>query len=152
MHRAEPYERHIPLPATTGQDGRAVMLTPAESAMQWRQQELGRWTPKRPLTGMLLLTSADQNMPPDEFDLAVEDQLARYGTPVLGRFPANRGIIHGPGHSPHPPTVLDPQAEQPTHAQMTTAATALARRLWPDTSSAAERAQAAPNTCMSQSS
>ncbi|CAM5326613.1 hypothetical protein [Streptomyces abikoensis] len=138
VHRAEPYERHIPLPATTGQDAKAVTLTPAESAVQWRQQELGRWTPRHPLAGMLLLVSADQNVPPDDFDLAVEDQLARYGTPVLGRFPVNRGIIHGPGHSPHPPTVLDPEVEHPTHAQMTTSAAALARRLWPDAPPAAE--------------
>ncbi|WP_405931579.1 hypothetical protein [Streptomyces sp. NBC_00827] len=137
-HRAEPYERRIPLPAESGQDAGAVMLTPTESAVQWRQQELGRWTPKRPLTGMLLVNPIGQNTPPDEFDLAVEDQLARYGTPVLGRFPANRGLIHGPGHSPHPPTVLDPQAEQPTHAEMTTAVDALARRLWPDAPPATE--------------
>lgn len=27
----------------------------------------------------------------------VENELARYGTPVLGPFPANRSIVHGPG-------------------------------------------------------
>ncbi len=142
VHRAEPYGRRIPLPAESGQNAEAVMLTPAESAVQWRQQELGGWTPKRPLTGMLLVNPTGQNAPPDEFDLAVEDQFARYGTPVLGRFPANRGIVHGPGHSPHPPTVLDPQTEQPTHAQMTTAADALARRLWPDSPLATEPTRA----------
>jgi hypothetical protein len=142
VHRAEPYERRIPLPTESGQDTGAVMLTPAESAVQWRQQELGRWAPKHPLTGMLLLNPADENLAPDEFGRAVEDQLARYGTPVLGRFPANGPIVRGAGHSPHPPTVLDPQAEQPTHAQMTTAADALARRLWPDASPATEPTKA----------
>ncbi|GHF27235.1 hypothetical protein GCM10010218_05220 [Streptomyces mashuensis] len=138
VHRATPYERHIPLPTTTGQDVRAITLTPAESAVQWRQQELGRWTPRHPLTGMLLLISSDGSVPPDDFDLAVEEQLARYGTPILGRFPTDRGIIRGPGYSPHPPTVLDPQTEHPTHAQMAVAADALARHLWPDVPPATE--------------
>ncbi|WP_234438043.1 hypothetical protein [Streptomyces viridochromogenes] len=137
VHRAEPYERRIPLP-TQSQDTDAVMLTPTESAMQWRQQELGRWTSKRPLTGMLLVNSASHDVQPDDFDVAVENDLARYGTPVLGRFPANQPIAHGPGLSPHPPTVLDPQTDQPTHAQMITAANALARRLWPDSPLASE--------------
>ncbi|MFC9649591.1 hypothetical protein [Streptomyces sp. NPDC056937] len=138
VHRAEPYERRIPLPAEYGQDTDAVMLTPAESAMQWRQQELGRWTSKRPLAGMLLVNSASRDVQPDDFDVAVESELARYGTPVLGRFPANQPIAHGPRLSPHPPTVLDPQTEQPTHAQMIAAANALAHRLWPDSPVASE--------------
>ncbi|MGR3938472.1 hypothetical protein [Streptomyces sp. BRA346] len=150
VHRAVPYERSIPIPVTTGQDTRAVLLTPPESAVQWRQQELGRWTPRRPVTGMLLLHRADQNVPLDDFDLAVEGQLARYGTPVLGRFPTNRETVCDPGYSPHPPTVLDPPAEQPTHAQMTTAADALARHLWPDTPRTAELAET-PNACPSSS-
>ncbi|GHC57738.1 hypothetical protein [Streptomyces cinnamoneus] len=138
VHRAEPYGRHIPLPTEAGPDTRAVTLTPAESAVQWRQQELGRWAPRHPLTGMLLLNPASQDVPPDAFDLAVEDQLDRYGTPVLGRFPLNRGIICGPGHSTHPPTVLDPQTERPNHAQMLAATEALTRRLWPDSPPATE--------------
>ncbi|MFJ7768012.1 hypothetical protein ACIQ1J_06245 [Streptomyces sp. NPDC097107] len=148
VHRAEPYERRIPLPAESGQAAESVMLTPAESAMQWRQQELGRWTSKRPLTGMLLVNPATLDVQPDDFDMAVENELARYGAPVLGRFPANRPIAHGPGLSPHPPTVLDPQTDQPTHAQMITAANALAHRLWPDSPLADElpKAPGAPVT------
>lgn len=68
---------------------------------------------------------------PDRFDAQVEEQLARYGTPVLGRFPANGPIVHGPGPSRHAPTVMDPKAAQPTHVQMTTAVNTLALRLWP---------------------
>ena len=143
VHQAERYERHIPLSTEAGQDH--VMLTPAESAVQWRQQELGRWTPTRPLTGMLLLNADDHDATPDEFDLAVENQLARYGTPVLGRYPANWMIVQGAGHRLHPPTVLDPQTDQPTHVQMTKAADALARHLWPDAPAAAERVKA-PDT------
>lgn len=129
VHLAEPYERSIQLPTEVGVEGRAMPLTPAESAVQWRQQELGGWTPLRPLTGMLLLGHRNMDEAPDEFDRAVEDQLGRYGTPILGRFPTNRPIIVGRGHSPHPPTVLDPETGQPTHAQMISAADALARRL-----------------------
>lgn len=128
LHRAEPYERRIPLAADDGQDTRALMLTPAESAAAWHRQELGRWAPAHPMAGMLLLDPAfTEDGSLDEFDLAVEEQLARYEVPVLGRFPANRLIAVGS----QPPTVLDPQTDHPTHAQMTTAATALARQLTP---------------------
>ncbi|EPH41476.1 hypothetical protein ABT390_34275 [Streptomyces aurantiacus] len=150
VHRAASYERHISLPAETGEDSGVVMLTPPESAVQWRQQELGGWTPKYRLTGLLFLTGAQQPPAPDEFDLAVEEQLARHGTPVVGRFPANGWIIRGPGHSSHPPTVLDPESEHPTHDQMITAVDALAQRLWPHrvaelgTSPLAASAEAAP--------
>ncbi|MFE4606734.1 hypothetical protein ACFRK5_00025 [Streptomyces niveus] len=133
VHSAEPYERSIQLPAEGGVEGQAVPLTPAESAVHWRQQELGGWTPQRPLTGVLLLGHHNLDEETDEFDRAVEDQLGRYGTRVLGRFPANRPIIVGRRHSPHPPTVLDPETEQPTHAQMVSAANNLASRLWPGT-------------------
>ncbi|MFD5873864.1 hypothetical protein [Streptomyces sp. NPDC060322] len=132
VHWAGSYEREISLPSAPEEGTRSVALTPAESAVQWRQRQFGRWTPKRPLTGMLLLArQAKQNVPPDDFDLAVEEHLGRYGTPVLGRFPRNQVIIRGAGHSPHPPTVLDPENDEPTHAEMTAAAHVLAGRLWP---------------------
>ncbi|WP_019546648.1 hypothetical protein [Streptomyces sulphureus] len=144
VHREIRYERHISLHTTAGHGPDDVELTPSESAMQWRQQELGRWDPQHAVRGMLLLTDDDQKPLPDEFDSAVEEQLARYGTPVLGRFPANRLILHGAGHSPHPPTVLDPETGEPTHSRMTAAAVSLARRLWPGAPHGAER-EHAPN-------
>ncbi|MFF1690985.1 MULTISPECIES: hypothetical protein [unclassified Streptomyces] len=66
------------------------MLTPAESAAAWHRQELGRWLPTPPMAGMLLLDpDYTQDPTPDEFALAVEEQLARYEVHNLGRFPKN---------------------------------------------------------------
>ncbi|MFB7763681.1 hypothetical protein [Streptomyces xiamenensis] len=139
-HRARAYERHIPLPAAPGEDSAVVRLTPTESAVQWRQRELGGWMPKGPVTGMLVINAGRREpAEPDEFDRAVEAQLARFGMPVLGRFPANPFIARGSGHSPHPPTVLDPPTERPTHAQMLSAVKNLDRGLWPATAAAAVR-------------
>ncbi|MFD4011968.1 hypothetical protein ACFWRX_18960 [Streptomyces albidoflavus] len=133
VHPAVPYERHLPLPAATPDGQEVLELTPDQSAIQWRQQELGLHPPRR-LTGLLLLQSADQPITPDldSFDAAVEEQLARQGTPVLGRYPRNRSIVHGLGHSEQAPTVLDPPVERPTHAQMVAAVDAVAHRLWPE--------------------
>ncbi|MBV7255021.1 MULTISPECIES: hypothetical protein [Streptomyces] len=130
--RLPPHERHLPLPAATPDGQEVLELTPDQSAIQWRQQELGLHPPRR-LTGLLLLQPADQPITPDldPFDAAVEEQLARQGIPVLGRYPRNRSIVHGPGHSQQAPTVLDPPVERPTHAQMVAAVDALAHRLWP---------------------
>lgn len=140
VHRAQPYERHIPVPGTDGRDAKTIKLTPAESAIQWRQQEFGRWTPQHPISGMLLLSTTDETAPLDSFEQAVEEQLGRYGTPVLGRFPASGPFIQGPGHSLHPPTVLDPRTEEQGHWRMATAADMLAQRLWPRKSPATESA------------
>ncbi|MGW7824468.1 hypothetical protein ACWGLF_41800 [Streptomyces puniciscabiei] len=143
VHHARPFQRHIPFPGkTTGnttQTDDGVPLTPVESAVLWRSEHLGRSVCAHPLNGMLLLTESDKAAAPEEFDLAVEEQLARYGTPVLGRFPDHGLIVRGPGHSDHPPTVLDPQAEPLDHANMAAAADALHRRLWGDLPSTAAR-------------
>ncbi|ALC25679.1 hypothetical protein [Streptomyces sp. CFMR 7] len=129
VHPAARYERRLPLPTWSPDGETALDLTPDQSAILWRQQELGLRPPRR-LAGLLLIEPAGQATVPEGFDAQVEEQLARYGTPVLGRFPANGPIAHGPGHSPHAPTVMDPKAERPTHEQMITATEALDRRLW----------------------
>ncbi|MGV9351771.1 hypothetical protein ACWDSD_45270 [Streptomyces spiralis] len=112
-------------------------LTPAESAVQRREEHLGRWVGTHPLDGLLLLIQSDEVAEPEEFDLAVEEQLARYGTPMLGRFPDHGLMILGHRHSDHPPTMLDPQAEPPNHAHMAAAADGLHRRLWSNLPTAA---------------
>ncbi|MFI5688421.1 hypothetical protein [Streptomyces sp. NPDC051636] len=142
VHHARPFQRHIPFPGKTTNtthtnDG--VPLTPAESAVLWRSEHLGRSVCTHPLNGLLLLTESDEAATPDEFDLAVEEQLARYGTPVLGRFPDHGLIMRGHGSSDHPPTVLDPQAKPLDHARMAAAADALHRRLWSELTSTAAR-------------
>ncbi|MBL1086781.1 hypothetical protein JK359_33285 [Streptomyces actinomycinicus] len=139
VHHARPFQRHIPFPGKTTHTDDGVPLTPAESAVLWRSEHLGRSVSTHPLNGLLLLTESDEAAAPDEFDLAVEEQLARYGTPVLGRFPDHGLIMRGRGHSDHPPTVLDPQAEPLDHAHMAAAADALHRRLWGDLPSTAAR-------------
>ncbi|MFJ8677350.1 hypothetical protein [Streptomyces sp. NPDC093589] len=132
VHTAAPYERTIPLAANGEQETKTLMLTPAESAATWHREELGRWFPTPPMAGMLLLDPDYTQAPmPDAFDLAVEEQLARYEVHILGRFPKNERICREAGASLHAPTVLDPQTDQPSHAQMTTAATEFARQLWP---------------------
>ncbi|MFF4260323.1 hypothetical protein ACFY1L_55285 [Streptomyces sp. NPDC001663] len=141
VHHARPFQRQIPFPGkTTGNTTHAndgVRLTPAESAVLWRSEQLGRCA--HPLDGLLLLTDSEDAAALDGFDLAVEEQLVRYGTPVLGRFPDHGLIIRGPRHSAHPPTVLDPQAKPLDHAHMAAAADALHRRLWGDLPSTAAR-------------
>ncbi|MGW4197503.1 hypothetical protein [Streptomyces sp. NPDC005004] len=128
---ATPYQRHLPLPPASGDAPRAVALTPAESAIAWRQKNWSYETARLPVTGLLLLPPADQDEALDEFDHAVEEQLARYGTPVLGRFPDHGLIVRGKKHSTHPPTVLDPETDPSAHPRMMKAAADLARRLWP---------------------
>ncbi|MEU4089563.1 hypothetical protein [Streptomyces aureus] len=126
VHRARRFERRIPLPGKTTDADDGVPLTPAESAVQWRSENLGRVC-SHPLAGLVLLT--DDAVAPDEFDVAVDEQLARYGTPVLGRFPDHGLVIRGPQHSDHPPTVLDLEAQPHDHAQLAAAADALHLRL-----------------------
>ncbi|WJV51801.1 hypothetical protein [Streptomyces flavofungini] len=137
VHQASPYSRHLPLPAQASGAPRTVELTAAESAVQWRQQELGGWAPRHPLSGLLLLTYAPEGEALDAFDLSVEEQLARYGMPVVGRFPSNRGTTRGLGHS-SPATVLDPEADFPTHNQMISAVDAVTRCLWPEDARSAQ--------------
>ncbi|WP_316782958.1 hypothetical protein [Streptomyces sasae] len=134
VHHAQPFQRRIPFPGKiTGEAMQAtdgVPLTPAESAIQWRSENLGRSVCTHPLSGLLLLAGSEEAVDPDAFDLAVEEQLARHGTPVLGRFPDHNLIIRGLRHSVHPPTVLDPQAQPLDHEYMAAAADALHQRLW----------------------
>ncbi|MFB8247302.1 hypothetical protein ACFC5X_19945 [Streptomyces sp. NPDC055952] len=128
VHHSKPYQRRISIPgrATSFEDG--VPLTPTESAVQWRQENLGRWVSTQPLDGLLLLTHPEAAQQ-DEFDAAVEEHLARYGTPVLGHFPDHGLIIRGHAHSTHPPTLLDPPAAPTDHPHMATAAERLLHRV-----------------------
>ncbi|MFJ3310818.1 hypothetical protein ACIPSA_49385 [Streptomyces sp. NPDC086549] len=72
VHHARPFQRLIPFPGkTTGKTTHAndgVPLTPAESAVQWRSEHLGRSVCTHPLDGLLLLTESDEAAAPDEFD------------------------------------------------------------------------------------
>lgn len=131
VRRASSYQRHLPLPSDYDKTPRVLALTPAESAIAWRQKNWLFETARLPMTGLLLLSRADEGEILDEFDLAVEQQLARYGTPVLGRFPDHGPIIRGAGHSAHPATVLDPETIPSAHAEMVKAASHLAQRLRP---------------------
>ncbi|WP_406409763.1 hypothetical protein OG923_13305 [Streptomyces halstedii] len=132
VRRASSYQRHLPLPSDYGKTPRVLALTPAESAIAWRQKNWLFEAARLPMTGLLLLSREDEGKTLDEFDEAVEQQLARYGTPVLGRFPDHGLIVRGTSHSTHPPTVLDPEATPSAHAEMVKAASNLAERLWPE--------------------
>jgi hypothetical protein len=128
VHHSQPYQRRTPIPGRTRSLEDSVPLTPTESAVQWRQENLGRWVSTQPLDGLLLLTQPEAAQP-DEFDAAVEEHLARHGTPVLGHFPNHGLIIRGHAHSPHPPTLLDPPAAPFDHPHMATAAERLLHRV-----------------------
>ncbi|MFG2660161.1 hypothetical protein [Streptomyces sp. NPDC048425] len=85
MHRAASYERTIPLAADGEQD---TKTDPDESAAAWHRQELGRWLPTPAMAGMLPLgPDYTQDPTPDEFALAVEEQLARYEVHILAASP-----------------------------------------------------------------
>ncbi|QXE38159.1 hypothetical protein KQY30_31950 [Streptomyces sp. GMY02] len=129
---ASRYQRHLALPPSSCGAASAVALTPAESAIDWRQKNWSYETARLPVTGLLLLLHADEDEALDEFDHAVEEQLARYGTPVLGRFPDHGPIVRGMSHSTHPPTVLDPETAPSAHARMMKAAADLGQRLSPE--------------------
>ncbi|MGW1785780.1 hypothetical protein ACWCQQ_42890 [Streptomyces sp. NPDC002143] len=103
-----------------------------ESAVKWREREFGQRSLGRlPLAGVLLLSDPRQPAPlPDTFTMQVEEQLARYGTPVLGRYP--RTYLVSATRLSGPTTVLDPIALD-EHDRMITGAVSLASRLWPGT-------------------
>ncbi|MFI8515316.1 hypothetical protein ACIGHB_29730 [Streptomyces sp. NPDC085460] len=127
LHPTSPYPREITI-GGTGPGAKTISLTASEAASQWRAEELGRWS--LPVTGLLLQTGwRKEEQPLDDFDGQVEQHLSRFGTPVVGRFPYSGYAVRGPGHSDHPPTVLDPETTEPLHAQMIRAADELAERL-----------------------
>lgn len=126
------YERELPRPMVRGNPGPAgtVALTPTESAVKWRERELKvPWLHQVPLAGALLLRDPREEPPvADEFTAEVEEQLARYGTPILGRYP-RLGLLDRAFQSAAV-TVLDPAAPDRIES-MTSAATALGDCLWP---------------------
>ena len=85
---------------------REVALTPAASAMAWRQQHLpGIPLDRVPISGLVLRqssTRADSTPSPD-FTEQVDAELARFGIPVLSRLPEDPAVALGDPS----PTVLD---------------------------------------------
>ncbi|MFB7428727.1 hypothetical protein ACFC0K_36195 [Streptomyces hydrogenans] len=127
LHPASPYPREITI-AATRPSAKTISLTASEAATQWRTEELGRW--RQPVTGLLLQTGfQDDERPLDDFDREIEENLARFGTPVIGRYPYSGHAVHGPGLSDHPPTVLDPETSELPHARMIRAADELREQL-----------------------
>lgn len=87
-----------------------------------------------PFAGVLLLHDASQpSLALDAFDTQVEEYLNRLGTPILAHFTYDPALMpvnpHYPGAGAA--TVLDPITTGQS-AAITSAATDLARRLWPD--------------------
>jgi hypothetical protein len=108
----------------------ALALSPVESAVKWRERELGQRSLGRlPLAGVLLLSDPRQQASlPDAFTTQVEEQLTRYGTPILGRYPRT-GLMSMTQRS-GVTTVLDPIGPD-EHDRILKGATSLASRLWP---------------------
>ncbi|MFJ3826260.1 hypothetical protein [Streptomyces nodosus] len=141
------YERQLARPSgpRTSPSAPALALSPLESAVKWRERELGQRSLRHvPLAGILLLHDLREQAPiPDAFTRQVEKQLDRYGTPILGRYP-RLGLSNLAQHS-GATTVLDPiSAEQ--HDSMIHAATSLAAHLWPDSPPLRSSAGATPRT------
>ncbi|MGW4724043.1 hypothetical protein [Streptomyces sp. NPDC004291] len=142
---ASSYPRSIALPpAPHAPDGPTRMpLSARESALRWHLDHLGKgFSPDIAPDGLLLLHDRPlrHECPPDGFAAEVEEHLALMGVTVLGHFPGRGLVVRGPGRSPHPPTVLDPQTIRtdvldaaPLHGVMEQVASALAQRLWPAT-------------------
>ena len=140
---ATSYPRSIALPpAPHAPDEPAQMLLSArESALQWRLEHLSKGSSSGSThDGLLLLHNPfpGREWSTDGFAAEVEEHLALMGAPVLGHFPGRGLVVRGPGHSPHPPTVLDPQVIRtnvldatPLHNDMEQPVSALAQRLWP---------------------
>jgi hypothetical protein len=141
------YERQLTRPggACTSPPAPALALSPMESAVKWRERELGqRSLCHVPLAGILLLRDPREQAPiSDTFTTQVEEQLARYSTPILGRYP-RLGLSNLAQHS-KTTTVLDPiSAEQ--RDSMIQSATSLAARLWPGSPLLPSPGDAAPRT------
>ena len=97
-----------------------------------------------PFAGVFLLHDASQHLVAmDAIDTQVEEHLSQLGTPILGHFTYDPALMPVNPHYPGvgATTVLDPIATGQSEAS-TSAATNLARRLWPD------EAQDAPKTAV----
>lgn len=85
---------------------REVALTPAASAMAWRQQHLtGIPLDRVPISGLVLRQSSPRagSTPSPNFTAQVDAELARFGIPVLSRLPEDPDVALGDPS----PTVLD---------------------------------------------
>lgn len=83
-----------------------VAVTPAASAMAWRQQHLtGIPLDRVPMSGLVLRQSSPRagSTPSPDFTAQVDAELARFGIPVLSRLPEDPDVALGDSS----PTVLD---------------------------------------------
>ncbi|MFK8906769.1 hypothetical protein [Streptomyces sp. YS-3] len=119
----------------TSRESSTVELTPEGSALEWKHRHFGSSTfSHMPFAGVLLLHDASQpSLASDTFDTQVEEYLSQLGTPILGHFTYDPALMpvnpHHPGAGAA--TVLDPITTGQS-AAITSAATGLAQRLWPD--------------------
>lgn len=110
-------------------------LTPESSALEWKDRHFGSSTLSyMPFAGVFVLHDVSEpSVAMEPFDTQVEEHLCQLGTPILGRFTYDPTLMPVNPRQPGAgaATVLDPITTG-QRAAITSAATDLAQRLWPD--------------------
>lgn len=90
VHTAASYERTIPLAVDGEQDAKTLMLTQPSRPRHGTGRNWADGSRRPPWLGCTASApDYTQDPTPDEFALAVEEQLVRYEVHILGRFPKN---------------------------------------------------------------
>lgn len=108
---------------------RTKFLAPDDSAALWRELHLGQHDlPRISLVGIVPLRKRKEDTPSDAYSEQVEDQLRRYGTPVLGWLPPEPGEQR-PLHVNATKTALDEMSSADRAGEIA-AASAIGSKLW----------------------